>query len=90
MTKSNIFFVDMDAHNESIVISLADDDRSKVRRYGSIGGSLDDFKKMLRKLISTGKVMGSPCWMKKASPAVAKMKYRLAFIQSNDWHREFK
>ena len=33
MTKSNIFFVDMDAHNESIVISLADDDRSEVRRY---------------------------------------------------------
>ncbi len=55
MTQSNILFIGMDVHKESIVISLADDDRSEVRRYGSIGGTLDDFKKMLRKLVSTGK-----------------------------------
>ena len=55
MTQSNILFVGMDVHKESIVISLADDDRSEVRRYGSIGGTLDDFKKMLRKLVATGK-----------------------------------
>jgi len=55
MTQSNILFIGMDVHKESIVISLADDDRSEVRRYGSIGGSLTEFKKTLRKLVSTGK-----------------------------------
>jgi hypothetical protein len=55
MTQSNILFIGMDVHKESIVVSLADDDRCEVRRYGSIGGTLDDFKKLLRKLVSTGK-----------------------------------
>ena len=27
----------MDAHKESVIISLADDDRGEVRRYDSIG-----------------------------------------------------
>lgn len=55
MTKSNILFIGMDVHKESIVISMADDDRSEVRRYGSIGGTLSDFKKVLRKFVSSGK-----------------------------------
>lgn len=55
MTQSNILFIGMDVHKESIVLSLADDDRSEVRRYGTIGGQLNDFKKTLRKLVSTGK-----------------------------------
>ncbi len=55
MTQSNILFIGMDVHKESIVISLADDDRSEVRRYGAIGGTMEDFKKLLRKLVSTGK-----------------------------------
>ncbi len=55
MTQSNILFIGMDVHKESIVLSFADDDRSEVRRYGSIGGTLGDFKKTLRKLVSTGK-----------------------------------
>jgi len=55
MAQSNILFIGMNVHKESIVISLADDDRSEVRRYGSIGGTMDDFKKTLRKLVSTGK-----------------------------------
>jgi len=55
MTQSNILFIGMDVHKESIVISLADDDRSEVRRYGTIGGTSDDFKKTLRKLVATGK-----------------------------------
>ena len=55
MTQTNILFIGMDVHKESIVISLADDDRSEIRRYGSIGGTLTDFKKTLRKLVSTGK-----------------------------------
>ena len=45
----------MDVHKESIVLSLADDDRSEVRRYGTIGSKLEGFKKILRKLVSTGK-----------------------------------
>jgi len=57
MTQSNILFIGMDVHKESIVISLADDDRSEVRRYGNIGGTLTDFKKTLRKLVSTGKTL---------------------------------
>ena len=55
MTQSNILFIGMDVHKESIVISLADDDRSEVRRYGTIGGTMAGFKKILRKLVSTGK-----------------------------------
>ena len=55
MTQSNILFIGMDVHKESVVISLADDDRSEVRRYGVIGGTMPDFKKTLRKLVSTGK-----------------------------------
>jgi len=55
MTQSNILFIGMDVHKESIVISLADDDRTEVRRYGTIGGTLDDFKKALRKLVASGK-----------------------------------
>lgn len=55
MTQSNILFIGMDVHKESIVVSLADDDRSEVRRYGAIGGTLTDFKKLLRKLVSNGK-----------------------------------
>lgn len=55
MKQSNILFIGMDVHKDSIVISLADDDRSDIRRYGKIGGTLTDFKKLLRKLVSTGK-----------------------------------
>ena len=55
MKQSNILFIAMDVHKDSIVISLADDDRSEIRRYGKIGGTLTDFKKLLRKLVSTGK-----------------------------------
>ncbi len=34
MTQSNILFIGMDVYKESIVISLADDDRTEARRYG--------------------------------------------------------
>jgi len=57
MTQSNILFIGMDVHKDSIVISLADDNRTEIRRYGSMGGSLDDFKKTLRKLVATGKTL---------------------------------
>ena len=45
MTQSNILFTGMHVYKESIVISLANDDRSEIRRYGSIGGTITDFKK---------------------------------------------
>ena len=47
MAQANILIIGVDAHKEFIVISLADDDRSEVRRYGLIGGTLADCKKML-------------------------------------------
>ena len=40
MTQPNILFIGMGVHKESIVLSLADDDRSEVRRYGCIGGTV--------------------------------------------------
>jgi transposase len=56
MTKSNILFIGMDVHKESIEIAIADDGPAgEVRRYGRIGGSMDALKKTLRKLESTGK-----------------------------------
>ena len=55
MTQTNILFIGMGVHKESIVLSLTDDDRSEVRRYGSIGGTLQNFKKTLRKRVETGK-----------------------------------
>ncbi len=56
MTKSNILFIGMDVHKESIEIAIADDGpQGEVRRYGRIGGSIDALKKTLRKLESTGK-----------------------------------
>jgi len=44
MTQSNILFIGMDVHKDSIVISLADDNRTDIRRYGSIGVKLKGSK----------------------------------------------
>lgn len=58
MTQSNILFVGMDVHKESIEIALADDgNKSEVRRYGKIGGTQDALRKALRKLVSSGKTL---------------------------------
>ncbi|MFT5549290.1 MAG: transposase [Candidatus Azotimanducaceae bacterium] len=55
MTQSNILFVGMDVHKESIEIALAEDGiGGEVRRIGCIGGAKDAFKKALRKLVSKG------------------------------------
>jgi len=43
MKKSNILFIGLDVHMESIVISLADDHNSEVRRYGKTGGCISNF-----------------------------------------------
>ena len=58
MTKSNILFIGMDVHKESIEIALADDGANgEVRRYDRIGGTLDALKKTLRKLVSEDKTL---------------------------------
>ena len=54
MTSSNILFIGMDVHKESIEIAIADGTNNEVRRYGKIGGTHDDMRKALRKLVSQG------------------------------------
>jgi transposase len=55
MTISNILFIGMDVHKDSVEIAIADGDSHEVRRYGRIGGTHDDMRKTLRKLVSQGK-----------------------------------
>jgi len=58
MTQSNILFVGMDVHKESIEIALAEDGiGGEVRRFGAISGTKEAFKKALRKLVSQGKTL---------------------------------
>lgn len=57
MTRSNILFVGIDVHKESIEIALADGANQEVRRYGMIGGTQDSMCKTLRKLVSLGKTL---------------------------------
>lgn len=52
MTSSNILFIGMDVHKESIEIAIADGTDHEVRRYGKIGGTHDAMRKTLRKLVS--------------------------------------
>ena len=55
MTSSNILFIGMDVHKESIEIAIADGNSQEVRRYGKIGGTQDAMRKAVRKLVSQGK-----------------------------------
>lgn len=56
MTQSNILFIGMDVHKESIEMAIAEDGiAGEVRRFGEIGGSKEAFKKTLRKLVAKGK-----------------------------------
>jgi transposase len=55
MTSSNILFIGMDVHKESVEIAIADGASQEVRRYGNIGGTHDAMRKTLRKLVSQGK-----------------------------------
>jgi len=58
MTQSNILFIGLDVHKESIEVALADDGLAgEVRHYGKIGGWLSDIDKLLRELISKDKTL---------------------------------
>ena len=58
MTKSNILFIGMDVHKESIEIAIADDGANgEVRRFGRIGGTIVALKKTVRKLVSENKTL---------------------------------
>ena len=52
MTTTNILFIGMDVHKESIEIAIAYGTNHEVRRYGKIGGTHDAMRKTLRKLVS--------------------------------------
>jgi len=55
MTATNILFIGMDVHKDSIEIAIAEGGSQEVRRYGKIGGTQDAMRKTLRKLVSQGK-----------------------------------
>jgi len=58
MTQSNILFIGLDVHKESIEVAFAEDGLAgEVRHYGKIGGRLADIDKLLRKLISKNKTL---------------------------------
>ena len=58
MTSSNILFVGLDVHKESIEVALAEDGiGGEVRHYGKVGGTFDAIDKVLRKLVSLGKTL---------------------------------
>ena len=45
-----IHFLGLDVHQESVAVSIAPSDSSAVRHYGSIGGTLDDLDRLVKKL----------------------------------------
>jgi len=55
MTTSNILFIGMDVHKETIEIAIAEGNSHEVRRFGQIGGTRDAMRRALRKLASSGK-----------------------------------
>ncbi len=58
MTDSNILFIGLDVHKESIEVAIAEDGLAgEVRHYGKIGGCLADIDKLLRKLASKDKTL---------------------------------
>jgi len=58
MSKSNILFIGLDVHKESIEVAIAEDGiGGEVRHYGKIGGTFAAVDKLLRKLTSLSKTL---------------------------------
>ncbi len=58
MTQSNILFIGLDVHKESIEIAIAEDGiGGEVRHYGKVGGTLSAIDKAVRKLVSKDKTL---------------------------------
>jgi len=58
MTQSNILFIGLDVHKESIEVAIAEDGLSgEVRHYGKVGGTFADIDKVVRKLVSKAKTL---------------------------------
>ena len=56
MTQSNILFIGLDVHKESIEVAFAEDGLAgEVRHYGKVGGSFSALDKVVRKLVSRDK-----------------------------------
>ena len=43
-------FIGLDVHKESVAVSIAPSDSTEVRHYGTIGGSLEDMERLVKKL----------------------------------------
>ena len=55
MVKSSAIYVGMDVHKDSIDIAIAESGaRGEVRHYGTIGGSVADADRALRKIVADG------------------------------------
>ncbi|SDP76567.1 hypothetical protein SAMN05660330_04241, partial [Desulforhopalus singaporensis] len=55
MRKHTIKYVGLDVHKDTIVIAIADEERSgETRNYGAIPHTIDALEKFLRKQLSQG------------------------------------
>jgi hypothetical protein len=48
--KGPVLFIGLDVHNDSIAVSLAPSNSTEVRRYGILGGELEDVLKLAKRL----------------------------------------
>jgi transposase len=49
-----IHFIGLDVHKESVAVSIAPSNATEVRHYGTIGGTLDDMDRLVKKLAQPG------------------------------------